>query len=128
MNKFFPLLTLSLMPLAASAQADGITLDLESQSPLSKWGRWTYIDHESKNYAVSLSQNRNKIPFEARWSQGDWIFKLNKDMLSKRHDLFFGLKISEANAGTTSIGCMSNSGKNGSGSALCGVQLDLHIP
>lgn len=126
MYKLITLITLVLTPFAATAQADGITLDLKSESPLSKWGRWTYVDHEGKDYTVSLAQNRNKMPFKASWSQGDWVFKLNKDMLSSRHDLFFGLKISEVNAGTTSIGCMSNSRKHGN--AMCGVQLDLNIP
>ncbi|NJM31705.1 MAG: hypothetical protein HC848_00915 [Limnobacter sp.] len=67
------------------------------------------------------------MPLQAQWGKGDWVFKLNKDMLSDRQDLFFGLKLKEADLGTTSVGCMSNSSKNGAGSALCGVQLDMML-
>lgn len=109
------------------AQATGVTLDLDEQNPLSKWGRWSYFDQSGSNYSLKLNQDRGRMPLLANWREGNWMFKLNKDMLSDRHDLFFGLRMTEDQRLTTSLGCMSNSKKNGFGTALCGVQLDLKL-
>lgn len=127
MKRALTIIGLMIAPLAAQAQASGVTLNLDNENPLSKWGRWTYLSQEGSNYSFNLSQNRNRMPLMAQWGKGDWMFKLNKDMLSDRHDLFFGLRLSEAYLGTTSIGCMSNSSRGGLGSALCGVQLDMNL-
>lgn len=124
-------LILAIAPLCATfpvcAQANGVSLDLNEQSPLSKWGRWTYFDQSGQNYSFKLNQERNRMPLRAHWRDGNWVFKLNKDVLSDRHDLFFGMRLSEDPLQTTSLGCMSNSKKNGLGSALCGVQLDMKL-
>lgn len=109
------------------AQANGVTLDLNDQNPLSKWGRWTYFEQGGQNYGLRLGQDRGRAPLTAHWREGNWVFKLNKDMLSDRHDLFFGLRLSEDQLQTTSLGCMSNSKKSGFGTALCGVQLDVNL-
>lgn len=127
MNKTFLAVCLAMVPLVSSAQAGGVSLNLDQESPLSKWGRWTYLEEGTANYGFKLSQNRNRMPLTANWRHGDWVFKLNKDMMSDRHDLFFGLRISEDQLQTTSLGCMSNRSKNGFGSALCGVQLDMNL-
>ena len=122
---------IALAPLCAAmnvhAQANGVTLDLNDQSPLSKWGRWTYFEQGGQNYGLRLGQDRGRAPLTAHWREGNWVFKLNKDMLSDRHDLFFGLRLSEDQLQTTSLGCMSNSKKSGFGTALCGVQLDVNL-
>ena len=111
----------------AQANGTGVTLNLDDQNPLSKWGRWTYMEQTSNNYGFRLSQDRGRMPLNAEWREGKWVFKLNKDMLSDRHDLFFGIRLSEGQGQTTSVGCMSNSKKSGYGTALCGVQLDLNL-
>lgn len=125
--KFCIAMNLALNSLGAYAQASGVTLDLDEQNPLSKWGRWSYFDQNGSNYSLKLNQDRGRMPLLAHWREGDWVFKLNKDVLSDRHDLFFGLRVSEDSHLTTSLGCMSNSKKNGYGTALCGVQLDLKL-
>ncbi|MDX1669053.1 MAG: hypothetical protein R3194_06535 [Limnobacter sp.] len=126
MKKLATLILACAFPVAAFSQAGGITLNLKQENPLSKWGRWTYLSQEGLNYSLNLSQDRNKLPLTANWASGDWMFKLNKDMLSDRHDLFFGLKVNEADLGVTSVGCMSN-GSSSITDALCGVQLDLNL-
>lgn len=125
--RFATLIVAMALPATALCQAGGITLNLENENPLSKWGRWTYLSQEGNNYAFQLSQDRAKLPLMAHWSTGHWILKLNKDMLSNRHDLLLGLKINEDYLGTTSVGCMSNNAKSGLGDALCGIQLDLNL-
>lgn len=131
MHKFtLPTLVLSACltsPLPALAQASGLTLNLDDESPLSKWGRWTYFDQNGSGYSFKLHQDRTRMPLTANWREGNWVFKLNKDVLTDRHDLFFGLRLSEDQLQTTSLGCMSNSKKNGFGTAMCGVQLDLNL-
>lgn len=126
MKQFAALILACTLPVAAFSQAGGITLNLENENPLSKWGRWTYLSQEGLNYSLNLSQDRNKMPLTANWGTGDWVFKLNKDVLSDRHDLFFGLKVNEADLGVTSVGCMSNRSSSLT-DALCGVQLDLNL-
>lgn len=127
MNKTLLAICLTLSPLLVHAQANGVSLKLDDQNPLSKWGRWTYFEQGAQNYSFKLSQNRNRMPLTAHWREGNFIFKLNKDVLSDRHDLFFGLRISEDQMQTTSLGCMSNSSRGGVGRALCGVQLDMNL-
>jgi hypothetical protein len=118
---------LSTIPTYATAKGTGVTLNLDDRNPLSKWGRWTYLEQNGNNYGIRLGQDRGRMPLNAEWREGKWVFKLNKDMLSDRHDLFFGIRLSESQEQTTSIGCMSNSKSNGYGTALCGVQLDLNL-
>ncbi|NJM31706.1 MAG: hypothetical protein HC848_00920 [Limnobacter sp.] len=48
MRKLVAMLCIALAPLSAWAQANGVSLDLDSGSPLSKWGRWTYFDSSGK--------------------------------------------------------------------------------
>jgi hypothetical protein len=119
---------LTMLPMLASAQAGGVTLNIDSQNPLSKWGRWTSTDNTNLGYGFKLGQDNLKAPLGARWSSGDWIFKLSRSESSTRPDLFFGLKVSENQLQTTSLGCMSDSGSTVQfRSTLCGVQLDMNI-
>lgn len=119
---------IAIMPTLASAQAGGVTLSIETQNPLSKWGRWTTLENSNLGYGFKINQDRNKLFNRANWETGDWVFKLNRDEGSKRPDLFFGLKVSENNLQTTSLGCMSNSGSaTRYSSTLCGVQLDMNL-
>ena len=127
MKKALITVCLTIAPLSALAQAGSVTLNLEDKNPLSKWGRWTYFEQGGQGYGLRLGQDRGRMPLTAHWREGNFVFKLNKDVLSDRHDLFFGLRISEDQLQTTSLGCMSNSNKNGYGTALCGLQLDVHL-
>jgi len=128
MKKLLFCLCLASVSGGASAQANGVTLDLDDHNPLSKWGRWTYLDYQEKGFGFNLSQNRNRVPLSVNWRSGDWVFKLNKDAISDRHDLFFGLRLSEDQLATTSLGCMSNHRKlGGYKGPMCGVQLDVNL-
>lgn len=128
MKKFLSCLCLSLAPFVAHAQAHGLTLDLDDQNPLSKWGRWTYLDYQDKGIGLNLSQNRNRLPLMAHWQKGDLVFKWNRDVMSSDHDLFFGLRLREDQLATTSLGCMSNGHKSAAYKGpLCGVQLDVNL-
>lgn len=128
MKKTLACLTLCALPLLAHAQAGGIYFNLEDQSPLSKWGRWTNFDKTTGGFGLRLGGDKlSRAPVTAQWQEGNFVFKLSKDALSERHDLFFGLKVSQNTLQTTSLGCMSNSNRNGYGDALCGVQLDLNL-
>lgn len=120
-------ISITLASTCAQAQNTGVTLNLDEQNPLSKWGRWSYFDQTGSNYSLKLNQDRGRMPLQAQWKEGNWMFKLNKDVLSERHDLFFGLRVAEDPHLTTSVGCMSNSKKSGYGTALCGLQLDLKL-
>lgn len=128
MKKILLCTCIALMPALASAQAGGVTLNLDSQSPLSKWGRWTSAENGGLGYGFKLGQDRSRAPMNAQWGTGDWVFKLSRDEGSKRPDLFFGLKVSENQLQTTSLGCMSDSGSaTRYSSTLCGVQLDMNL-
>ena len=117
----------AIMPALASAQAGGVTLDLDGQNPLSKWGRWTNAENGGLGYGFKLGADRKAQP-GAQWGTGDWVFKLSRDEGNKHPDLFFGLKVSESQLQTTSLGCMSNSGSaTRYSSTLCGVQLDMNL-
>lgn len=119
----------TLLPLVAQAQAGGVTLNLDNQSPLSKWGRWTSTETGGLGYGFRLNNERNRSPMAAGWSQGDFVFKLSRENSAAMPDLFFGLKVSESQLQTTSLGCMSNSASaTRYSSTLCGVQLDLNLP
>lgn len=119
---------LILAPALASAQAGGVSLNIDGQNPLSKWGRWTSAENGGLGYGFKLGQERNKNPIAAQWGTGDWVFKLNREEGNKHPDLFFGLKVSENQLQTTSLGCMSNSGSaTRYSSTLCGVQLDMNL-
>lgn len=119
---------LAVAPTVSQAQANGISLNLDEQSSFSKWGRWTYFDQYGSGYGLKIQQDRAKIPLTANWRQGDWVFKLNKDLNSEQHDLFFGLRISEDKLQTTSLGCMSKNKKNESFSkSMCGLTLDVNL-
>ncbi|MAZ10647.1 MAG: hypothetical protein V7542_01440 [Limnobacter sp.] len=121
-------LTPLLAPTLASAQAGGVTLNIDGQNPLSKWGRWTSSENGGLGYGFRLNQDRNKAPMSAQWGTGDWVFKLSREEGNKYPDLFFGLKVSENQLQTTSLGCMSNSGSaTRYSSTLCGVQLDMNL-
>jgi hypothetical protein len=134
MKKALLFACIAVLPTLASAQAGGVTLNIDGQSPLSKWGRWTAAENGGLGYGFRLNQDRGRAPMSAQWSSGDWVFKLSREEGSKRPDLFFGLKVSENQLQTTSLGCMSDSGgaavgrnTNRNGSTLCGVQLDMHL-
>ncbi len=129
MKKTFLTLCCTLVPLIAQAQAGGVTLSLDNQNPLSKWGRWTSTDTGGLGYGFRLNNERNRSPMAAGWSQGDFVFKLSREQNSSAMpDLFFGLKVSESQLQTTSLGCMSNSGSaTRYSSTLCGVQLDMNL-
>ncbi|WP_138517232.1 hypothetical protein [Limnobacter alexandrii] len=119
---------LVLAPALASAQAGGVTLNIDGQSPLSKWGRWTSAENGGLGYGFRLGQDRSKAPMGAQWGTGDWVFKLSREEGNRYPDLFFGLKVSENQLQTTSLGCMSNSGSaTRYSSTLCGVQLDMNL-
>ncbi len=128
MKKTLLIMCCTLMPLAAQAQAGGVSLSLDNQSPLSKWGRWTSADTGGLGYGFRLNSERSKTPMAAGWSQGDFVFKLSREQNSTMPDLFFGLKVSESQLQTTSLGCMSNSASaTRYSSTLCGVQLDKNL-
>ena len=119
---------IALAPVLANAQAGGVSLNIDNQNPLSKWGRWTSAENGGLGYGFKLGQERMKAPVSAQWSTGDLIFKLSREDDSKYPDLFFGLKVSENQLQTTSLGCMSNSGSaTRYSSTLCGVQLDMNL-
>lgn len=129
MNKTLMCLCFTMIPFVAHAQAGGVSLNLENQSPLSKWGRWTSAEQGGLGYGFKSGTERSKSPFAAQWREGDWVFKLSQGNESTRPDLFFGLKVSENQLQTTSLGCMRNSGNASRySSTLCGVQLDMNLP
>ena len=129
MKKTFLTMCCTLIPLVAQAQAGGVSLSLDNQNPLSKWGRWTSTDTGGLGYGFRLNNERNKSPMAAGWSQGDFVFKLSREQSNGMPDLFFGLKVSENQLQTTSLGCMSNSASaTRYSSTLCGVQLDMNLP
>ena len=128
MKKILLCACVALLPTLASAQAGGVTLNIDNQSPLSKWGRWTSAENGGLGYGFKLGQDRYRAPMGAQWGTGDWVFKLSREEGSKYPDLFFGLKVSESQLQTTSLGCMSNSGSaTRYSSTLCGVQLDMNL-
>lgn len=128
MKKALLCVCMAMAPLVASAQAGGVTLNIDNQNPLSKWGRWTSAENGGLGYGFRLGQDRNKAPMGAQWGTGDWVFKLSREEGNKYPDLFFGLTVSENQLQTTSLGCMSNSGSaTRYSSTLCGVQLDMNL-
>lgn len=134
MKKNLMIASMMLMPALAWAQAGGVTLNIDNQSPLSKWGRWTSTENGGLGYGFRANADRNRSAPTGQWGTGDWVFKLSREEGGKRPDLFFGLKVSENQLQTTSLGCMSNGGgapaRGGNtrySSTLCGVQLDLNL-
>lgn len=124
MKRFLALICIAIAPLAVQAQAGGLTLSLDNESPLSRWGRWTSTEPSLYGFRVGVS--RNMAP-TAQWQEGNFVFKLSRDPYNDRNDLFFGLKILESQAQTTSLGCMSHSENRGYGKTTCGVQWDLNL-
>jgi len=122
----------SLLALASTAswsQANGITLDLEEQSPLSKWGRWT-SGTEKLDKSLHSGKNKSSAGFMG-FHANDLVFKMNRDNVADQNDLFFGLRVREDAIGTTALGCMSSNRKTynkTATSSLCGVQLDVKLP
>ena len=69
--------------------------------------------------------NRRQLHVAQRKRLSQVVMQLGGETLP---DLFFGLKVSETQLQTTSLGCMSNSGSaTRYSSTLCGVQLDMNL-
>lgn len=130
MKKTLICLCFAMVPFVANAQAGGVSLSIDNQNPLSKWGRWTSTESNGfgSGSGFKLGQDHDRAPMAAQWGTGDWVFKLSREEGGKRPDLFFGLKVSESQLQTTSLGCMSDSGSaTRYSSTLCGVQLDMNL-